>query len=116
MKNEKRSKITAVIFKAVKITVFSLLIIGITLFGLYLDSLLNLDRAEGYYEFDVLQVPLDRYIVNLGTSKLINYAHKNNIAVHYWTINDKKKMSFLQSIGADGIITDIPDVAYGVLR
>lgn len=89
---------------------------NIEIFGLYLDSLLNLDRAEGYYEFDVLQVPPDRYIVNLGTSKLINYAHKNNIAVHYWTINDKEKMSFLQSIGADGIITDIPDVAYGVLR
>ena len=46
----------------------------------------------------------------------VNFAHKNNIAVHYWTINDAEKMKFLQSIGADGIITDIPDVAYEVLN
>lgn len=83
--------------------------------GLFIDSLLNIDRPEGYYKFDVLQVPPDKYIANLGTSKLVNYAHKNNIAVQYWTINDSEKMLFLQSIGADGIITDIPDVAFDVL-
>ena len=89
---------------------------NIEIFGLYLDSLFGIDRPEGYYKFDVIQVPPDRYIVNLGTSKLINHAHKNNIAVQYWTINDEEKMIFLQSVGADGIITDIPDVAYNVLR
>lgn len=79
--------------------------------GLFFDALLGIERPEGYYEFDVLQVPPDRYIVNMGTSKLINHAHKNNIAVCYWTINDEEKMKFLQSIGADGIITDVPDIA-----
>ena len=83
---------------------------------LYIDSLFDIDRPEGYYKFDVLQVPPDKYIVNLGTPKLINYAHKNNIAVQYWTINDKEKMTFLQSIGADCIMTDTPDVAYEVLK
>ena len=82
---------------------------------LFFDALLDIDRPDGYYKFDVLQVPPDRYIVNMGTSKLVNYAHKNNIAVHYWTINDAEKMKLLQSIGADGIITDKPDVAYEVL-
>ena len=84
--------------------------------GLYLDSLFNIERPEGYYKFDVLQIPPDKYIVNIGTSKFINHAHKNNIAVQYWTINDIEKMLFLQSIGSDGIITDIPDVAYEVLK
>ena len=84
--------------------------------GLYLDSLFDIERPDGYYKFDVLQVPPDKYIVNLGTSKLINYAHKNNIAVQYWTINDTEKMTFLQSIGADCIITDIPDAAYEALN
>ena len=83
---------------------------------LYLDSLLGIDRDENHYGFDVIQVPPDKYIVNLGTSKLINHAHKNNIAVQYWTINDAERMKFLQDIGADGIITDIPDVAYEVLK
>ena len=81
---------------------------------LFIDSIFNIDRPDGYYKFGVLQVPPDKYIANMGTSKLINHAHKNNIAVHYWTINDTEKMLFLQSIGADGIITDTPDVAYEV--
>ena len=88
--------------------------VNIEVVRLYIDSLFNIDRPAGYYKFDVLQVPPDKYIVNLGTPKLINYAHKNNIAVHYWTINDNERMMFLQSIGADGIITDKPDVAYEV--
>lgn len=82
---------------------------------LYIDSLFDIDRPDGYYKFDVLQVPPDKYIVNLGTPKLINYAHKNNVAVHYWTINDAERIKFLQSIGADGIITDKPDIAYEAL-
>ena len=82
---------------------------------LYIDSLFDIDRPAGYYKFDVLQVPPDKYIVNLGTPKLINYAHKNNVAVHYWTINDAERIRFLQSIGADGIITDKPDIAYEAL-
>ena len=83
---------------------------------LYLDSLLNIDRPKDYYKFDVLQVPPDKYIVNLGTSKFVNYAHKNNISVQYWTINDAERMTFLQSIGADGIITDTPDLACETLK
>lgn len=83
---------------------------------LFIDSIFNIDRPDGYYKFDVLQVPPDKYIANMGTPKLINHAHKNNIAVQYWTINDTDKMLFLQSIGADGIITDIPDVACEVLK
>ncbi len=89
---------------------------NVEVFGLYLDSLFDIDRPEGYYKFDVLQVPPDKYVVNLGTSKLVNYAHKNNIAVQYWTINDAEKMTFLGSIGADGIITDVPDIAYETLN
>lgn len=90
--------------------------VNVEVAGLFVDSLLDIDRPEGYYKFDVLQVPPDKYIVNLGTSKLINYAHKNNIAVQYWTINDAERMKFLQNIGADCIITDIPDVAYEILN
>lgn len=84
--------------------------------ALFFDSIFGIDRPEGYYKFDILQVPPNKYIVNMGTSRLINYAHKNNIAVQYWTINDTEKMEFFQSIGADCIITDIPDVAYEVLN
>jgi len=89
--------------------------VNVEVVKLYIDSLFDIDRPAGYYKFDVLQVPPDKNIVNLGTSKLVNYAHKNNVAVHYWTINEPERMMFLQSIGADGIITDKPDIAYEVL-
>lgn len=83
---------------------------------LFADSIFGFDKPDDYYKFEVLQVPPDRYIANLGTSRLLNYAHKNNVAVQYWTINDTERMLFLRDIGADGIITDIPDVAYEVLK
>ena len=89
--------------------------VNVEVVKLYVDSIFDIDRPDGYYKFDVLQVPPDKYIVNLGTSKLVNFAHKNNIAVQYWTINDAERIKFLQSIGADGIITDKPDIAYEAL-
>ena len=36
--------------------------------GLFVDAIFDIDRPEGYYKFDVLQVPPDKYIVNMGTS------------------------------------------------
>ena len=82
--------------------------------GFYIYSLFGLNRKDGW-PFVALQIPVDDYIVNLGTSRLVNYAHKNNIAVQYWTINDPEEMVYLQSIGADAIMTDVPDEAADVL-
>ncbi len=62
-----------------------------------------------------LQIPYNlpwRIGMNLGTEKVINYAHQHNIAVQYWTINDEGQMKYLASIGADCIMTDYPDVLY----
>ncbi|MBR0360816.1 MAG: hypothetical protein IIX35_00335, partial [Paraprevotella sp.] len=35
-------------------------------------------------------------------------ANRNNMAVHYWTINEPEEMRELIAIGADGIMTDYP--------
>ena len=35
-------------------------------------------------------------------------AHKHNIAVHYWTIDNEDDMKYLIEIGADGIMTNLP--------
>ena len=77
----------------------------------YIYSLLKLPAAEDKWQFVALQIPTTDYTVNLGTSRLVNYAHKHNIAVQYWTINDPDEMAYLQSIGADAIMTDVPDRA-----
>ena len=55
-----------------------------------------------------LQLPMEEYGFSLATKRLINNAHEHNIAVHYWTINDKDDMKYLIDIGADGIMTDYP--------
>ena len=81
----------------------------------YLRSLVGWKAPEEGFSFVALQIPTTDYVVNLGTSRVVNYAHKHNIAVQYWTINDPDEMARLQSIGADAIMTDVPDQAVGVL-
>lgn len=82
----------------------------------YFNSLVGLDKKDGVYKFDALQIPTGLSILNLATARLVNYAHRHNIAVQYWTINDTEMMKLLKDIGADCIMSDIPDVAYDVLN
>lgn len=56
----------------------------------------------------VFQLPMEEYGLNLATESLVETAHKHNLAVHYWTINDEDEMRRLIAIGADGIMTDYP--------
>jgi len=39
-------------------------------------------------------------------SRLIETAHKNNIAIYAWSVNDQAKIGQLASMGVDGIISD----------
>lgn len=85
-------------------------------FDFYFSSLLGIAHEDGYYKFDALQIPDDDYVFNLGTTRLVNYAHKYNIAVQYWTINEPEDVKHLQSIGADAVMSDNPDMAYKVIK
>lgn len=80
----------------------------------YFQSFFNIPHKE--FKFKYLHIPYKDYFFNLGTTRLVNYAHKHNIAVQYWTINEPKIMKKLQSVGADAIFTDVPDLAYKVLK
>jgi len=82
----------------------------------YLCSLVSWPAGEDAFDYVALQIPTTDYTVNLGTSRVINYAHKHDIAVQYWTINDNSEMARLQSIGADAIMTDVPDLGAQVLN
>lgn len=73
----------------------------VILYMLRLDALYN-DKIC------VLQLPTERVGISLAKKSLIKYAHKHNIAVQYWTINDVEEMKQLIEIGADGIMTDYP--------
>lgn len=56
----------------------------------------------------VFQLPTEQSGVKLATKRLVRSAHRHNLAVHYWTINDPEEMKQLIEIGADGIMTDYP--------
>lgn len=56
----------------------------------------------------VFQLPLKQSGITLNTRYLVWTAHRHNLAVHYWTINDPDEMRQLIDIGADGIMTDYP--------
>ena len=73
----------------------------VALYILKLDALYN-DKIC------VLQLPTEQMGIKLAKKSLIKYAHKHNVAVQYWTINDEDEMRELIEIGADGIMTDYP--------
>jgi glycerophosphoryl diester phosphodiesterase len=62
-----------------------------------------------------MQLPVAAAGLRLDTPRLIQAAHRRNMAVHYWTINAPAEMKRLIQMGADGVITDRPDLMLGVL-
>lgn len=67
-------------------------------------------------EASVVAIPTENSGINLASKRVINSAHRRNMAVHYWTINDKATMKDLIELGADGLITDRPDLMQEVLE
>ncbi|MCD9625098.1 glycerophosphodiester phosphodiesterase [Rhabdothermincola salaria] len=49
------------------------------------------------------------------TPELVTRAHAAGIVVHPWTVDDPERMRDLVAMGVDGIITNVPDVARGVV-
>jgi len=82
----------------------------------YLSALVNRDLGNKKLPYVALQIPANQYGIRLGTEKIINYAHRYNLAVQYWTINDAEEIRRLSNIGADTIMSDLPDVAYSVIN
>lgn len=76
----------------------------------------NIGSEDFEADYVALQIPYKLYCVNLGTAKVINYAHEHNLAVQYWTINEEEDMKYLASLGADCIISDYPDKVYEILE
>lgn len=55
-------------------------------------------------------------LINLGNREMVNYAHKNNIALQYWTINNADDVKHLTLNGVDCIMTDYPQMAYETVK
>jgi glycerophosphoryl diester phosphodiesterase len=65
---------------------------------------------------DAFQLPIQEGNLDLTQPILLSGAHRIGLHVHYWTINDQETMERLINIGADGIITDRPDLLLDILE
>ncbi|MBQ4424791.1 MAG: hypothetical protein II882_03510 [Lachnospiraceae bacterium] len=71
-------------------------------------------------DFSCLQIPVKYTVkgipINLTWKTYIERAHRRNIAVQYWTINDADEMRFLIERDVDAIMTDDPLLLKKVLE
>lgn len=70
-------------------------------------------------DFACLQIPMSYDVgieIALDKKTIINRAHRRNIAVQYWTINDADEMRELIEMGVDCIMTDDPVLLSEVLE
>lgn len=64
---------------------------------------------------DALQVPEVAGRFRVVTPDFVSIAHRWNVPVHVWTVDDPGDMRRLLAMGVDGIQTDRPDVLADVL-
>lgn len=59
--------------------------------------------------FQALQVPVKASFLNVVSKDFVEAAHRQNLQVHVWTINEPDEMRRLIEMNVDGIMTDYPD-------
>lgn len=69
-----------------------------------------LDKVPKFFSKNIAIKTDAGYEPNLMNKRVIKAAHRKNMACFYWTINDPDEMRELIKLGADGIITDRPDL------
>lgn len=65
---------------------------------------------------DAFQLPVEDSGFDLTDKRLIKGAHRLGMKIHYWTIDDPRTMEQLIDAGADGILTNRPDLLLNLLN
>ena len=65
--------------------------------------------------YGALQVPAERRGTRVVTPRFLDAAHRRGVRVDVWTIDDPEEMRHLLDLGADGIMTNRPEVLQEVL-
>ncbi len=82
--------------------------------GLYFSSQMTPAKTDSAQK--VLQIPTHYKMIPLNHKRFIDCIHRGNGLVNYWTINDPISIRDLLKRGADGIITDRPDLALEIFQ
>jgi glycerophosphoryl diester phosphodiesterase len=72
--------------------------------------------APGRVPYQAFQVPETSGSTRVVSPRFVELAHKAGIAVQVWTVDEPEDIRRLLDWGADGIISDRPDVAVEVVR
>lgn len=56
--------------------------------------------------YRAFQIPVKSGSIKVLSRRFVEEAHKRNLAIHVWTINDSETMDWLIDLGVDGIFTD----------
>lgn len=83
--------------------------------GLYLPGI-HQKIAQSHEKAIALQIPVRYGTLRLDTQRFIDSIHGNGQLANFWTVNDPAHMRLLLERGADGIVTDRPDLALEVFR
>ena len=80
--------------------------------------ILNKFFLKNFYrpQVEALQIPQSESGFDLTTKSIVEGAERIGMNLHYWTINDPDDMRRLIENGADGIITDRPDLLIEILN
>ncbi len=81
----------------------------------FLKATFSIPSDADSYEYEALQIPPMAAVLNLASTRVVNYAHEHNIALQYWTINDAETVAHLAKNGADAVMSDYPDMVYAVI-
>jgi glycerophosphoryl diester phosphodiesterase len=63
-----------------------------------------------------LQIPAEFGGRPLATRELVAHAHRHDVQVHVWTVNDPDEMTRLLDLGVDGLISDFPARVTALIR
>lgn len=70
--------------------------------------------SPGRVAYRAFQVPEQAGRLKVVTPRFIRAAHKRDLSLYVWTVNEEADMRRLFDLGVDGIITDRPDLAVRV--
>ncbi|MGB3647569.1 MAG: glycerophosphodiester phosphodiesterase [Desulfobulbales bacterium] len=100
----------------IDVAVMSLEFSGIKKFqALRPDWVVGLLSSKAIGKLSDLDVDFLAINMGLATPEFIRRAHKADMQLFVWTVNDQVSMSRMMSLGVDGIITDEPELARNVL-
>jgi glycerophosphoryl diester phosphodiesterase len=66
--------------------------------------------------YQALQVPIFFQGFQVVDQDFVDNAKANGLAVHVWTIDDADEMTWLLSLGVNGIMTDVPSQLEKILK